>query len=74
MTKTGKRIQVARFGEEVPDPMAFEDNADVNTILRAFDVMLEKGEGLAVNGKPVKGTDIPKDGQCIYISPKSTGA
>lgn len=70
----GKRVTVATMGEEVPAPIAFGDNADVNAVLEAFDVSLEKGETLAINGKAVNGTTIPKDGECVYIQSRSTGA
>ena len=62
------------MGETVPEYIAFENDADVDTVLSAFDVDLEKGETLAINGESVDGKTIPEDGQVVYISPSSTGA
>jgi len=70
----GKRVTVARLNDDVPNPKAFGANATVNDILNAFDIELEKGETLAINGVSVDGRTKPNDGECIYISPSSTGA
>jgi len=70
----GKRVQVARMGEDVPAPKAFGLDADVDEILEAFDEELEKGEEVAINGSPVDGDYVPNDGACLYIAPSSTGA
>jgi len=70
----GKSVTVAYLGEEVPRARAFEEDASVNDVLSAFDIELEKGESLAIDGHTVSGSDKPEDGDTIYISPKTTGA
>ena len=70
----GKRIQVAEMGATVPDPKAFPDGATVRDVLEAFDVELEKGDILSINGALVTLDTVPKDGQCVYISKASSGA
>jgi len=70
----GKSVSVARLNEEVPAPRAFADNATVNDVLNAYDVELEKGETLAINGTSVNGSHKPRNGETIYISPSTTGA
>ena len=70
----GKRVTVARMGEDVPAPKAFGLDADVDEILEAFEEDLDKGEEVAINGEPVDGDYVPSDGDCLYIAPSSTGA
>jgi len=70
----GKKVTVGRMGEDVPPYKAFSENATVDEVLTAFDEELEKGESLAIDGSSVKGTDVPEDGDTIYIAPSTTGA
>jgi len=71
----GKRVTVARVGsgEDVPAYKAFPSDATVSDVLSAFEIELVKGEGLSINGTPVKKDHQPYDEECIYISPASTG-
>lgn len=71
---SGKRVSVARLGEEVPPERAFGADATVDEVLAGFGVTLDKGETLAINGETVKGNDTPQNGETIYISPSTTGA
>ena len=68
-------MTIARVGsgEDVPAYKPFADNATVKDVLEAFEITLEKGEGLSINGTPVKQSDEVQDLQCLYITPASTG-
>jgi len=70
----GKSVSVARLNEEVPRPMALGENATVDDFLNAYEIELEKGETLAINGTSVNGSHKPRNGETIYISPSTTGA
>jgi len=70
----GKKVTVARLNDDVPAPKAFGEQATVDDVLNAYGIEIEKGETLAIDGSSVNGQTIPDDGDCIYISPSSTGA
>jgi len=70
----GKRIQVARFGEDVPVAKAFEENADVRDVLDAYGITTAKGDTLSINGSPVTMKTNPQDGQCVYIAKSTSGS
>ena len=74
ISKMPKSVTVARLNDDVPTPKAFGDDATVDDVLNAYGVELEKGETLAINGKSINGSHKPLNGDCIYISPSSTGA
>ena len=70
----GKRGIVVRLGEEVPEPIAFDNNATVNDALSAFGALMEKSETLAIDGKTIEGNHVFSDGDVVYITPSTTGA
>jgi len=67
-----KTIRVARLGH-TPMEFAVPDNATIDDVLALADLTLAKGESLAIDGEPVSRSDVPEDGETVYIVPSGTG-
>ncbi len=70
-----KLASVGRMGSKMSESIVFDENATIGDVLNHFEITLNKGESVAIDGTPVSTTTVlPEDDNKIFIVPSTTGA